>query len=650
MKKNFICSSVLCALLSTFAVAQDQPVTATEQLQELVISDSKFALKKEKSGKVISKITAADIKNNPGQNLPALLNTIAGVEINGNQNGAGKNLGYFIRGGRSSQVLILIDGVPLVDASGISLQYDLRFIDVNQVESVEVMKGASSVLYGSGAATGVISITLKKNKSNKPKATALVNAGSNRTATSNGTTEGTDFNSGFSVSGNVGKTNMLFSVNNTELNGISQVANVGNSNFEADRFSKLNLMSKVNIAATRNLDLNFFGNYDKFYNDYDLGFDNTNKNDTNINNTVQKQFRFGFAPEFRYEKGILNVNSSFSITNRSFEDFSTFSNTINTSNFASRSVNVDIFNKYNFSENFFLVLGSQYQFHDMSVASAFDNIAKKSTKFNMIDPYANFVFNTAFGLNLNAGARLNIHSEYGNELVYNVNPSYSFQNLPLKLVSSISTAFVTPSLYQLYSQYGNLNLTPEKNRTIEAGFETKLFSKKMTWNVVGFYREQTNFIGFFSNPLTFAGNYVNIVGENKAKGIESEISASILKNLKLTTNYTFTQVDVALDRLIPKHKVNANLNYAATERLRFNTSFQYLSARKDAFFDGNTFRTVPVLLRDYKLVNVSTDYDLIKNRLNVFANVTNLFNEDFIENIGFSARGRNFRLGMTFNF
>ena len=649
MKKKFICSSALFVLLSAFAYGQDLPANDVEQLQEVVVSDSKFALTKEKSGKIISKITAEDIRNNPGQNLPALLNTIAGVEINGNQNGAGKNLGYFIRGGRGSQVLILIDGIPMVDASGISFEYDLRFIDVSQVESVEVMKGAASALYGSGAGTGVINIKLKKNVSGIAKGTAFVNAGSNRTAQSNLASD-IDFNSGFSVSGNVGKTNMLFSVNNTEINGISQVANVGKSNFEADRFSKLNLMTKIGIAASKNLDLNFFGNYDRFYNDYDLTFDNTNTSDTQLNKSVQRQFRFGFSPEFRYEKGILNLNSSFSKTERNFDDFSSFDKKLNLSAFNSRSGNVDAFNKYNFSEKLFVILGTQYQFHDMSAVSPFDVIEKNATKFNMVDPYVTAVYNTDFGLNLNVGTRLNSHSAYGNELVYNVNPSFSFTETPFKIVSSISTAFVTPSLYQLYSQYGNADLTPEKNRTIEAGFDTVLLSKKLTLNVVGFYREQTNFIGFYFNPVTFAGNYVNIAGENKAKGVESEIVFQIVKAVRLSANYTFTQVDQALDRLIPKHKVNGNVNVVASSRLRFNSSFQYLSERNDAFFDGASFARVPVVLGSYKLMNLSSDYDLIKNRLNVFVNVTNLLNGDFVENIGYSTRGRNFRVGTTFTF
>ena len=152
------------------------------QLDEVVISDSKFALAKEKSGKVITKITSEDLKMKEGQSVATILNSVAGVEINGGQSAAGKNLGYYIRGGKSNQVLILIDGIPVTDASGISFEYDLRLLPAEQVESIEIMKGASSTLYGTGAATGVINIRLKKAGKKAIQGNAYWNLGTNNTA------------------------------------------------------------------------------------------------------------------------------------------------------------------------------------------------------------------------------------------------------------------------------------------------------------------------------------------------------------------------------------------------------------------------------------------------------------------------------------
>ena len=113
-------------------------------------------------GKIIYTITQETIKNNAGKTISDLLNEIPGVEINGNFSTKGQNLGYYIRGGRNRQVAILINGVAVNDPSSFNGDFDLRQIDINQIERIEVLKGASSTLYGTGAATGVINILLKK--------------------------------------------------------------------------------------------------------------------------------------------------------------------------------------------------------------------------------------------------------------------------------------------------------------------------------------------------------------------------------------------------------------------------------------------------------------------------------------------------------
>lgn len=83
--------------------------------------------------------------------------------------------------------------------------------------------------------------------------------------------------------------------------------------------------------------------------------------------------------------------------------------------------------------------------------------------------------------------------------------------------------------------------------------------------------------------MTFESYYVNINGTNKAKGVETEISYELTAQITLNANYTFTQVDKALDRLIPKHKANASLNYQPNSRTLFNVNYQYFDARKDVF-------------------------------------------------------------------
>nr|MBP6558002.1 TonB-dependent receptor plug domain-containing protein [Flavobacterium sp.] len=100
MKKN-IRISALIALATACTYAQEQDSTKVNSLKEVVISDTKFAQSKEKSGKVIEVISSKDLEKKSGQSLATVLSQVTGVEINGNQSANGKNLGYYIRGGKN---------------------------------------------------------------------------------------------------------------------------------------------------------------------------------------------------------------------------------------------------------------------------------------------------------------------------------------------------------------------------------------------------------------------------------------------------------------------------------------------------------------------------------------------------------------------
>ncbi|MFA9194760.1 TonB-dependent receptor plug domain-containing protein [Flavobacterium sp. FBOR7N2.3] len=635
MNKKIVRISALFVLVSACAFAQKKGVVlpVTNELEEVVISDSKFALPKEKSGKVIVKITSEDLKKRPGQSIAEVLSTVAGVEVNGNQSSPGKNLSYYIRGGRNRQTLILIDGVPVTDASGINLDYDLRLIPVQQVESIEIMKGAASTLYGSGAATGVINITLKKAEKKAVAGNVYMSLGTQTDAKDKDYSV-QDYNQGFSFNGRTEKFNYFASLNSTETTGISEARPaLDTDTFEADSFSRVNGLVKFGFTPTKKLSFDFFANYDRLKNDFDAASFVDNANNFN----KSEQYRVGFSPKYTYNKGELIVNTAASLMNRA-----SFSGSL--TDYKSRNVNVDAFNKYQIASELFIVTGAQFQFFDMSINGLYSQLSDEVAKFNLIDPYVTAVYNSDFGLNINTGARLNVHSKYGSNFVYNINPSFSFSEIPLKLITSYSTAYITPSLYQLYDGFsGNLDLTPEKNSTLEAGFELGLLDEKLNINSVAFYREQNNTIGYVSS-------YINVEGKNNVRGVETMFSYILSDKLRLNGNYTFTQFEEALtfSQRIPKHKANASVDYQPTIRTFFNISYQYVDQRADAFYDSN-FAAVPVTLDSYQLLNATARYELIKNRMTVFATATNILNEDFYEVIGYTTRGRNFKLGLNIN-
>ena len=318
--------------------------------------------------------------------------------------------------------------------------------------------------------------------------------------------------------------------------------------------------------------------------------------------------------------------------------------------YKSRNVSVDAFNKYQISTDFFVVTGTQFQFFDMSINSLYTNIPNELATYNLIDPYVTAVYNSNFGLNINAGARLNIHSKYGNHFVYNINPSYHFENLPLKIISSFSTAYIAPSLYQLYATYGgNMNLEAEENSTVETGFELAFLNKKIVLNSVAFYRQE-------KSAIEYGTAYFNANGKYNSKGIETSFTWVFNNKINLNANYTFTQTedkmvinsfpDITANLYNPKHKVNAAIDYQFVPGAFVGVSYQYLDKRQG--FMG--YPPVVSVLDSYQLLNATAKYELIKNRMNVFASVTNITNEDFVEVVGYNTRGRNFKLGLNINF
>lgn len=648
-KKNYVISAIF-AFTTSLLCAQNKENESINPLQEVVVSDTKFAMSKEKSGKVITKITAADLEKKVGQTLPMILNSLAGVEINGSQSANGKNLGYYIRGGKNQQVLILIDGTPVTDASGISIEFDLRLLALDQIESIEIMKGASSTLYGTGAATAVINITLKKSSKQALRGSVNMSLGSNTTA-SQSNLKGHDFNQSISVDGSSGVYDYLASFSSVETTGMSQIASLPNQNNEWDRFSKINVRGKLGIKLSKKVSTQFFGTLDQIKNDYDAPFDNTGFNDNSLNITHTSQTKFGTITKYKYHKGESVFNASFSKNTRDYSEYNSWTNAMESSNYASRNIHLDVVNKYAIASDLQLISGLNYQFFDMNSVTPYGGVNQESTKFNLVDFYVTSVWNAPSGFNINLGSRLNHHSAYELKSIFNINPSYNFGiDNQYKVLASLSTAIVTPSLYQLYSEYGNSNLTPELNKTMEVGFEAFGLDKKFHFNVVSFIRFQKNNFGFETDPVTFASNYVNVNGTNKAKGFEVESSYAINSKLNVRSNYTFTQVDVLLDKLIPKHKINASLHFMLNKKTNFSLSYQYNSEKKDVYFDGVTYSDSRVQLKSYQLVHLSTAFDCIPNRLSLFMYVNNLFNVDFTENFGYSTQGRNVKLGLLFKF
>lgn len=637
-KKTFV-FGVLCGM-SLFTVAQQQAVsTEVETLEEVVITDSKFYLNRENSGKVITKITSEELEKQQGKSVAEIINATAGIEINGANSQAGQNLNYYVRGGKNRQVLILIDGIAVSDPSQIANDYDLRLLNANQVESIEILKGASSTLYGSGAGTAVINIKLKE------ASKKAISANFKSTIGTNQSQEDTNYNlnnfqNNVSVNGTLNKLSYLASFGNQYTDGLSSLAN----GTETDVYNAINGNLKLGYRFSEAFKMTVYGSWDKFKADFDDGFAGMDSNDL----STTKQQRYGFSPEYTYKKGSLSLNAAYNKVERDIE--SSYPALYNAESFTA-----DLFNRYTFSKTLYTVLGVQVkQDHMESFTIPFggtdfeQGIDPEIAKYTNVDPYANVVYVSAYGLQVNAGARLNNHSEYGNHVVYSLNPSYKkdFNFGYLKGLASYGTAYITPSLYQLFDPlYGNKDLQPEENATFEVGAEIH-FNDKATVSVVYFNRKEENFIDFVDLG-SWVYQYQNVNENFKASGIEFVADYNITKTLKLSANATYTKVDEDLSLRIPELKVNGLLGYQLCESTFMSVSYQFTDSRTDSFYNNISYMNEEVNLKSYNLLDFYVSHNILNNKMTLFANVTNILNEDYQELYGYSTKGRNVNIGFS---
>lgn len=640
MNNKTLVFGLLAFGMSVTGFAQQQTdSTKVEQLDEVVITDSKFNLKRENSGKVITKITQKELQHLQGKSVAEIINITAGIEINGTKSNAGQNLAYYIRGGRNRQVLVLIDGIAITDASQIANDYDLRLLNTDQVESIEILKGASSTLYGSGAATAVINIKLKKASNDNIAASFTTIMGSNQSTTdTNYAVE--DFKNNISVNGTLNKFNYLASFGNQYTDGLSSISN----GTESDAYNSINGNFKLGYQFSDGFQMNAYGSFDKFKADFDDAF----ALDDADNQSITNQYRIGIAPELSYKSGSVTFNAAYNHIERDI--FSSYPAQFNAESFIG-----DLFNRYNFNDQFYTVLGVNAQENVMESFSIpfgstdFEqSIYPNDAKFTIIDPYANVVYVSNFGLNVNAGMRLNNHSEYGSHVVYSLNPSFkkTVDFGYVKGLASYSTAYITPSLYQLFEpSYGNKELQPEENTTIEIGAEIHL-KNKATLSVVYFRRNEKSFIDFIDLG-GFVYQYNNIDEQFVASGIEFVGNYKFLKSFNLNVNTTYTKVEEELNLRIPKLKANARLDYNVCDATFLSLSYQFNDDRRESIYNSNTFTNEDVTLKSYSLLDFYISHSIIKQKLKLFANVTNLLNEEYVELFGYSTKGRNINFGMT---
>jgi vitamin B12 transporter len=331
-------------------------IHAQELLDEVVVSDTRIPKTRKNSGKAVLKITAKDIAKNQGLNLAQLLNQYAGIYISGAQMHPVQNLSYNIRGGNNRQVLVRIDGVLVSDPSQIESEFDLRLLAVDQIESIEVVKGAASSLYGSGAATAVIDITTKNNATEKTSLTLSQEWGTQNTHSQKLSSLSNAQRQFVQLQRSVAKIGLSALVSRFTSDGMSSVVGV-----EDDAVEKENIQFSAKSQYEGPWAWSAFYQRDVVDSEYDATYPTYADAP---NSFVSKQQRMGFVPSYTNGKSSVQAHVSWSDAKRNF--FSNYP-----INYTSNVFTTELTWRYRASERLTLLSGGPSSHGNDTVGSAY---------------------------------------------------------------------------------------------------------------------------------------------------------------------------------------------------------------------------------------------------------------------------------------
>jgi len=651
MKRNFFV--VAAVMISSLLQAQD----STNTLDEIVLTANKYPNKTSLTGKVITVITREQLEKSGGKDLSQLLTEQAGIFISGANSNAGKDKSLYLRGGYVSHTLITIDGIPVYDPSGIGGNFDIRNLAVGNIERIEILKGSQSTLYGSDAIAGVINIITRKTTKEPVAANAKLRYGSNETLRAN---------AGINGKKGILDYNAAYSWHNTK--GINEAIN--NNSFpvtDKDEFEQHSFQLGLGLKPTAAIYIQPFFRYGNIKGDIDQGAF-TDELDYTYS---QKSWQSGLRNEFIIGKSKLIALYSYNKITRIYTDDSTKSRNgydiYSRGDYKGSEHFVDAYLHLPLSQEVKLTGGIDYRSSesDQEYLSISDygpyetKYANDSLRQNQLGVYAAMNWNSPGGFNLELGGRVNVHSEYGSHFVFNINPSY-LVNKQIKIFANLSSAYRTPSLYQLFSEYGNKELDPESGVTGEAGAEYFSSNNKFNSRAVAFSRKVSDVIFFFYNPVTYSSQYIN-QDKQKDHGFELEASYKITRTTTVKAFYTYTTgeittrqagKDTTYNNLLRRPKSSIGINLASQVNKNFFISTNVMSAgkRKDAYFDNTTFATVYTTLKSYVLWDIYAEYVFKQNKLKIFADLRNISDSKYTEISGFNTLGFNGYGGILFLF
>ncbi len=609
-----LCSKgVLRAEQTRSFFGDEMVVTATKTLNS--ISDT--------GGSSVTVITSEEIRNSGKQSVEEVIKGTAGIDVASN-GGTGTLASVFLRGADAKNTLVLIDGVPANDPSDANRAPNFANLTVDNIDRIEIVRGTVSFLYGSNASAGVINIITRKGSST-PESFAGVEGGAYGTYKAYAGTNGQRGLLNYSVGLSRLKTEGFSAVdqNNKWINPTGKL-------FEKDGYENTTLSGNFVLQLNEHTSFETVIRYTKA----DLAYDYSGMDIAGLNQDSD-QLNGRVAMKMNYEP--LTSTLYYNVID---QDRTYLSSDVVSSKFNGHRYEIGWQGDLAATADNIVSVGLNYQQESMVNENFGDyaSLFNKGIGSNSVFLQDQWHF---CGLNLVGGLRYEDNEKFGSKTTCRIAPSYTINDTVFKF--SYGTGFRAPSLYELYSPYGNTTLTAETSSGWDTGFEQKV-SERLKLGGTYFRMDFDNRIDFDLSTW----QYVQVAGITRTLGFESFIEWKPIDQLLLTGNYTYTSTADPLGSELlrrPKNKVGIAGTGKLSRNLKVSSNIQWVGSRIDHGVEGKSSGQLPA----YFLMNMTGSYKL-SDKLEFYGRVDNVLNRYYEEAWGYATSGRSAYAGIKVTF
>ena len=575
---------------STSVSAQDSSNVVNASLETLVVTASRS---EEKIENVPASITVIDhklIEKNPIFNLSDIIQTSPSVYLKQN-GGIGQTAEISLRGTNPTHTLILKDGARLNSQNHYGSTYP-TYLDLTNVQQVEILNGPASVQYGSDAIGGVVQLITTKPERTGAEFTTIV--GENQTYKTIAKADlVTDHGFYAQIDGQrleTDGTRIFDDQSENQKAGYDQKGYNLKAGYDDDRL-------KTDVSFGLNKGTSYFYNWMSDQNDNKRLFENRS-----FNSRAQYQFTDQLIFSARH--------SNFNDEQNVFGSENDYFNTNNIEN--------DLNLKWFITPNQNILVGTTLL--DSKFKSK--SIENQSQKISSTGYYIQHQYNTD-KLHTQAGLRVEDNERFGEHTVGQIATRYQLTPAT-SIYANIGTAFRAPALSELYYYYvdgyydtfGNPNLKPEESISYEIGAEQG-FGRYVVGSISAY---QTDIKNLITPEYIASSQYTTYTNTDKAviQGIELQFKWKY-QDLFLTTSYAYTDAK--------NEKDDKNIAYRPKQTLGLSTGLENnlygisasLLARSDLYTNTNNSKKAP----GYATVNLNMYWNVNPN-IKLFSNIQNI--------------------------